>query len=335
MKRASKNPLIGKEEPQLGLFDQPDESVVEEEARDRASLESLRDRLPGGLRFGTSSWTFPGWAGLVYHQRYPSQKAFLRESLREYASHPLMRTVGIDRSYYAPIDAEDLSIYAAQLPPGFLCAMKVWQRVSTPVFPRHPRYGADAGRRNPDFLSPRLFADAVFAPVADRFASVMGPWVLEVPPTPTSVDPSWFAAKLGTFLRAVPRDFPFAVEVRDRKLIGSEYVRTLEEHDATHVFNYWSRMPSIADQLRTPGLLRGTVCVVRLLLPPGTKYAELKDAYAPFDRLVEPQPTMRADVKRLVEAALERDMEVYVVVNNKAEGSSPLTVRALAELLAR
>ena len=32
-------------------------------------------------------------------------------------------------------------------------------------------------------------------------------------------------------------------------------------------------------------------------------------------------------------AALERYKECYIIVNNKAEGSSPLTVRALAELL--
>ena len=40
---------------------------------------------------------------------------------------------------------------------------------------------------------------------------------------------------------------------------------------------------------------------------------------------------MRQDVVKLVRAALDRDMECYVLVNNKAEGSSPLTVRALAE----
>ena len=42
---------------------------------------------------------------------------------------------------------------------------------------------------------------------------------------------------------------------------------------------------------------------------------------------------MRADVVRLIRAAVDRGFEVYVIVNNKAEGSSPLTVRALAELL--
>ncbi len=139
---------------------------------------------------------------------------------------------------------------------------------------------------------------------------------------------------LGSFLAQAPRDFPVAVEVRDRKLLTERYATTLRDHGAYHVFNYWSRMPGLAEQMRVEGLLDADLVMVRLLLPPGERYAELKDAYAPFDRLVAPQPRMRRDVIRLAHLALERDAECYVLVNNKAEGSSPLTVEALAEELA-
>ncbi|MGB5811579.1 MAG: DUF72 domain-containing protein [Polyangiales bacterium] len=335
MKRSRRNPLIGKDEPQLGLFDEPGDDPVLEVASERDALSVLANRLPPSLRFGTSSWTFPGWAGLVYHRRYPSQRAFLRESLEEYAAHPLMRTVGIDRSYYAPIPEADLALYAAQLPESFKCAMKVWQRVTMPVYPRHPRYGADAGRSNPDFLNPDLFRAEVFDPVQRTLGRAMGPFILEIAPSPVALDPDWFVEKLSRFLAAVPRELPISVELRDRNLLTTGYVQTLRDHAAGHVFNYWSRMPSLAKQMGVDGLLVGSVCVVRLLLPPGAKYADLKEAYAPFDRIVEPQPAMRRDVAQLVEAALSRQMEVYVLVNNKAEGSSPLTVRALAQALAR
>ncbi|MGB5416743.1 MAG: DUF72 domain-containing protein, partial [Polyangiales bacterium] len=165
------------------------------------------------------------------------------------------------------------------------------------------------------------------------FRRHMGPWIVEIAPSPSPLDPTWFCERLDAFLGAVPRDFPFAVELRDRRLLTAAYAKTLQKHGASHVFNYWSRMPRIADQMRTDGLLEATPLVVRLLLPPGQRYADLKEAYAPFDRLVAPQLEMRQDVVRLVRAALEREIECYVIVNNKAEGSSPLTVRALAELL--
>lgn len=332
-KRLPKSPLFGEEDPQLGLFDRPGEEAPDPAEDVQRELEGIRDRLPAKLRLGTSSWTFPGWAGLVYHQRYPSQRAFLRDSLAEYAKHPLMRTVGVDRGYYTPVSEEELAAYSKQLPDDFRAAMKVWQRVTMPGYPKHPRYGSDAGKENPSFLDAELFAQAVHEPALAGFKRHMGPWVVEIAPSPSPLDPSWFCEKLDAFLEAAPKDFPFAVELRNRKLLTAEYARTLQKHGASHVFNYWSRMPKIADQMRLDGLLESSLLVVRLLLPPGQRYAELKEAYAPFDRLVAPQLEMRQDVARLVREALERDMECYVIVNNKAEGSSPLTVRALAELL--
>lgn len=331
--RRAKSPLFEKEEPQLGLFDRGETAASDSAEVVQGELESLRDQLPPNVRFGTSSWTFPGWAGLVYARRYGSQRAFLRESLGEYARHPLMRTVGIDRGYYTPVPAEDLEAYARQLPDGFRAAIKVWQQVTMPGYPKHPRYGDNAGKRNPDFLNPTLFAESVHTPVLAAFARHMGPWIVEIAPSPFPLDPRWFCEKLATFLGEAPRDFPFAIELRDRTLLTEEYARTLREHDASHVFNYWSRMPGIGEQMRTRGLLDGPVIVARLLLPPGKRYADLKEAYAPFDRLVTPQPQMRQDVVALIRAALDRDSECYVLVNNKAEGSSPLTVQALAKLL--
>ena len=330
--RRAKSPLFEREQPQLGLFDhQEDDS--DRHSDEALELERLGAQLPARVRFGTSSWTFPGWAGLVYHRRYGSQRAFLRESLGEYAAHPLMRTVGIDRGYYTPVPEEDLSAYAAQLPGDFRAAIKVWQKVTMPGFPRHARYGADAGKPNPDFLNAELFAEAVHGPVKAAFARNMGPWILEIAPSPFPLDPTKVAEKLSAFLRDAPRDFPFAVELRDRGLLGPAYVRALRDHGASHVFNYWSRMPDLATQMRVEGLLECPMVAARLLLPPGRRYDDLRDAYAPFDRLVEPQPQMRRDVVRLVRSALERDAECYVLVNNKAEGSSPLTVQALAKLL--
>lgn len=319
----------------MGLFDRGDDDPDGTEEGPQRELQAIGDRLPAKLRFGTSSWTFPGWAGLVYHRRYPNQRAFLRDSLAEYAQHPLMRTVGIDRGYYTPIPEEDLAHYARQLPDDFRAAMKVWQGVTMPGYPRHPRYGANAGKENPDFLDAEVFARAVHEPVREAFSRHMGPWIVEVAPAPSPLDPKGFCEKLDGFLDTAPGDFPFAIELRDRKLLTSEYVRTLRKHRAAHVFNYWSRMPSLSEQMRVEGLLDGPLVVVRLLLPPGARYAELKEAYAPFDRLAAPQVEMRRDLLRLIRAALDRDMECYVIVNNKAEGCSPLTIKALAEELAR
>ena len=58
--------------------------------------------LPSDIRLGTSSWFFPGWRGLVYDGVHP-QVALSKQGLAAYAQIPLLRTVSLDRTFYAPI----------------------------------------------------------------------------------------------------------------------------------------------------------------------------------------------------------------------------------------
>ena len=85
---------------------------------------------------------------------------------------------------------------------------------------------------------------------------------------------------------------------------------------------------------RTTGLAPPRRSVVRLLLRPGTWYEDQRDRFKPFDRLVEPDEGMRADVVAITRRMLARKRGVWILVNNKAEGSSPLTVMELARRLA-
>ncbi len=286
--------------------------------------------VPDHVRFGTSSWTFEGWKGLVYHRRYASQRQFVRESLAEYARWPLFRTVGIDRSFYAPLTSDDLEPYARQLPEGFECCLKVWQDLTTLVFPNHPRYGDRAGMRNPGFLDPVVFDEQVIEPLRRSFAGHVGALILEIPPN-SRAQPRDLEAGLERLLRRYDGSFHLAVEIRERHLMTGRYLSILRHFGASHVFTYWSRMPPLKDQLERAGTMPGPKVVVRLMLPPGLTYEDTKKAYEPFDRLVEPQPRMRDDVMRLIRDAGDNGYPIYILANNKAEGSSPLTVKALAE----
>src|SRR5436190_8211101 len=112
-----------------------------------AEARAIAEQLPDEVRFGTSSWSFPGWKGLVY-SRERTQTQLAREGLREYAQHPLLRTVGIDRTYYGPVTVDELRAYAEQLPAGFRCCTKAPASVTGLVV--GPGAGAS---RNPTFLS--------------------------------------------------------------------------------------------------------------------------------------------------------------------------------------
>ena len=305
---------------QLGLFGEAYAKKID----DYDALVELAARVPPHVRFGTSSWTFPAWKNLVFVET--------KDSLEEYAKHPLFRTVGIDRTFYAPIAARELRDYALQLPKGFRAISKVWSEITTPVFPKHERFGARAGMPSPHFLDAELFTAQIARPFEEAFADHRGPFVIEVPRSPTKLDPDALADALGRFFERVPSGFDYAVELRDPKLLVPRYFEMLAAHGATHVFNWWTRMPSLRDQLALPGALRReTRVVVRLMVPPTKKYETLKTEWAPFDRLRAPDEAMRDDVADLVARGGELGCELFVIANNKAEGCAPLTVRALAE----
>jgi uncharacterized protein YecE (DUF72 family) len=298
---------------------------------------SLAERQPTGLRLGTCSWSFPGWAGLVYARRTPpaTTRELAQHGLAEYARHPLLRTVEIDRSFYAPLRDEDLRRYAAQLPSGYRCCLKAPATVTSVALP-HQAPGAGPPRPNPDYLSPaRLQADLLDA-CASAFARHVGPIVLEFPRGPRALRPSPadFARALDRFLGALPRGFEWAVELRDRDLFTPAYAETLARHGAAHAYTYWSDMPSLQEQARLAPPARGPFVLLRLLLKPGRRYEDERRRFAPFDRLVEPDAEMRAQTVALARAALGAGRPAWVLANNKAEGSAPLTLFALAEALA-
>jgi uncharacterized protein YecE (DUF72 family) len=295
-----------------------------------ARLRPLADALPPGVRFGTSSWSFPGWKGLVYSgTRTAAQLA--RDGLREYARHPLLGTVGVDRSYYARVPDEDLRRYAEQLPDGFPCCFKAPAGVTSALKPER-----GSNEPNPDFLSAERFVDDLLEPVARSLRAHAGPFIIQFPPLlrRSGLDRAALVELLDRFLGELPREFQYAVEVRDRAVLGGDYARVLSRRGVAHVYNAWTAMPLPSDQSDLVPVDMMPFVLVRLLLRPGATYAEQREAFAPFDHLVAPDGQMRDQVVALIGRAVARAIPAYVLVNNKAEGSSPLTIEALAERLA-
>jgi hypothetical protein len=73
--------------------------------------------------------------------------------------------------------------------------------------------------------------------------------------------------------------------------------------------------------------------LVRWNLQRDRVYEEARAEFAPFNRLVAPDPATRAAVVTLVTGALAAGRPAFVLANNKAEGSAPLTMVELARAL--
>lgn len=287
--------------------------------------------LPPGLRLGTSSWTFPGWAGLIYAASY-SASQLARDGLAAYASHPLLRTVGVDRSYHGPVDAATLARYAAAVPADFRFLVKAHDACTLLRFSDHERYGAQRGQDNPHFLDAAYARDAVVAPFVEGLGAKAGVLVFQFAPQPATQlgGSERFAERLHAFLSALPRGPVYAVELRTPALLTRRYAEAVRAAGACHCINAIGNMPEPVAQWRITDGGQAPALVVRWMLARHLRYEAARDRYAPFDRIVDPDPRTCQSIAALVRRAAAAGQPAYVVVNNKAEGSAPLSIARLA-----
>ena len=291
---------------------------------------ALAERIPASIRFGTSTWTYDGWFGDIYHRRYRGPQPARR--LEEYTRYPLFRTVGIDSAFYDPPSEDELRSYAQTLPAGFPCVSKVWDRITAKRLGQDAPQPGLAGMRNPDFLDPTLFKDSVLRPYSRVFSDHAGCFVFEFQAMRGKdlPDPLHWADQLDAFLGQLPRDFRYAVELRNSELLTGLHGEVLKRHGVAHVFNSWTEMPPIGEQLDSSWTFPTGFTVARALLKPGRRYADAVKQFQPYDRVQEPLPDLRADLVRLVSEAHRRRVDAYILANNRAEGNAPGTIRAVA-----
>ncbi len=299
-------------------------------------LSTIAEQLPNSVYLGTSSWAFEGWRGLVYASDAPKTK-LSRYGLAAYAQHPLLRAVGLDRTYYAPISAADSAAYAEMVPDNFRFLIKAHERCTFAVFRGRGRYAQRQGEANELFLDAGYAADQVVGPCMEGLQAKAGPILFQFPPLSMAEigGAQRFAERLCTFLDALPRGPLYAVELRNRELFTTAYVEALVAAGAVHCFNVHPTMPPIHEQYRLAQIAASGTLVVRWMLHPGQRYEAARRRYEPFDQLVDEDPASRQQIAQLCLDMAATAQPAVVIVNNKAEGSSPLTIQKLAESLAR
>jgi len=299
-----------------------------------APLRALAER---GLHFGTSSWKYEGWLGSIYREeRYHTRGRFSRakfeaECLREYAE--TFTTVGGDFSFYQFPKLEFWAGLMRQTPNGFTFGLKAPEDVTVLKWPPHARYGPRAGLANPHFLDADLFAKAFLGPLEpyrDRVAVVMfefgtfGRSELQL---------AEFLPRLQRFLEALPRDWPFAVEIRNAEFLEPSYFAALARHNVAHVFNAWTRMPELSEQIAMAESFTADFSVSRALLKRGRPYEQAVKLFEPYRETQEPDEATRAALAEIVRRSVAKKRKAYAYVNNRLEGNAPSTIEAVAREL--
>ena len=343
---------MSSDDPAGSLFDLPPgpargASNVEPAAVDE-ELQRLGRRLPRSVYLGTSSWSFPGWQRIVYGGAH-TEVQLARLGLAAYSQHPLLRTVGIDRSFYQPLTEKQYAGYASQVPEQFRFLVKA-PALITDALLRGERGAPSA--ENPSFLDPVLAREQFVEPALRGLGARAGPLLFQLSPLPrrmTADGGHELIDSLGVFLRQLPREIDgmapvYAVELRNAELLTPRLVRMLHDAAVRLCIGIHASMPAAARQaaalraLDAPEVdgddwrLTGPL-VVRWSLRAGLRYEEAKNRYAPFDRLLDTDLTTRGTLAHLAHVAIRSHQPAFIIANNKAEGSAPLTCIELARAI--
>lgn len=304
--------------------------------------ETLACTLPPGLWLGTSSWAYPGWAGIVWEGDY-NESLLSKQGLSAYSRHPLFRTVSIDRSFYRPLSASQYAAYAAQVPDDFRFVVKAPSLVADAMVRDEAGRGQKA---NPAFLDPLLASQQFLQPAIEGLGHKIGALVFQLSPLPASMLAQLPAVleRLRRMLNALPSlrpvapDGVVAVEVRNPEFLTPVFASVLREAGATYCLGLHPKLPSIELQLPVlralwPGPM---VCRWNLNRMHGSYgYEEARSLYSPYNQLVDPDLETREALARVIVGTTGAGHPAYVTANNKAEGSAPLTVLELARAVER
>lgn len=307
----------------------------------KTTLHALAEQ---NVYVGTSSWKYPGWVGLFYdEQRYLtkgrfSEKRFTRDCLEEYAQ--IFRSVCVDAAYYTFPSPKYVADLCAQVPDGFKFSFKVTDEITTRTFPKLPRHGEKGGQGNPHFLDVDLFCRA-FLSSCEPYRDKIGVLMFEF----SHLHPRDFQRgrdfvdALDAFLGQLPKGWQYGVEVRNRSLLHPDYFAMLRSHEVAHVWNNWTHMPTVAEQIEIP---ESQTCddfsVARFLLKPGRTFEQAVAAFQPYTQTKEIYEEARQAAAKII-AMRQSDTErkkmkpSFLFMNNRLEGNSLFTILAVLRIL--
>lgn len=312
----------------LPLFDEPP-SVNQSDLAQR-----LADLAREGVYFGTSSWKYEGWLGSIYTpERYYVRGKFSKKRFEETCLHEYADTFPVvcgDFSYYNfPSETQWRALFQ-NAPEKLRFAFKVPEAITVRTFPAHPRYGARAGGANDLFLDPDAFRRLFLEPL-EPYRRRVSLLILEFSAFPRKSfrETSEFTELLDRFFAAVPKEWRYSVEIRNTEFFEEEYFACLRTHGAAHVFNAWTRVPELPDQIAIAEAFTAPFTVARALLRAGRSYEEAVEAFSPYERVQDENPEARAALRELMSRARQMNEEAYLFVNNRLEGNAPGTIAAV------
>ena len=279
-----------------------------EEAATPSTLAVDRAYSLPGILLGTSSFTADGWAGSFYPRGMKSA-----DYLSYYATR--FATVEIDSTFYGCPSARTVSNWAARTPDDFTFSVKVPQIVT------HEKALVDCDSEFDEFVN-----------TMDILGPKLGPMVFQFPSFDRWKFPRQesFLAVLAPFLKKLPSDHRFVIEIRNKTWLDAKFADVLREHNVALALTDTSFVPRPWEMKVKFDMITADFAYVRWL---GDRKGIEKLTEAWDKPVVDRTEDLRNWVdllKRMVNDKKIRKLFAYA--NNHYAGHGPATVKLFADL---
>jgi uncharacterized protein YecE (DUF72 family) len=256
------------------------------------------------ILLGTSSFTAAGWNGSFYPRGLKPS-----DYLTFYAEH--FHTVEVDSTFYACPTARTVENWNARTPEGFVFSVKVPQTIT------HDKVLVGCDAELTEFLD-----------TMHLLGQKLGPIVFQFPFFTRGVFPDRhaFTDRLVPFLRKLPADRKFAIEIRNRDWLNAEFANLLRDHRIALVLQDRSWMPDPAELKFDP--ITADWTYIRWL-------GDRKDIEARTMTWDKPVVDRTAELKSWVDfcyQTMKRGVLVYAYANNHYAGHAPATIEQFRNL---
>jgi uncharacterized protein YecE (DUF72 family) len=289
----------------------------------------------GLLRLGTCSWKYDSWKGLIYE----AGKHYRPDDyLRDYAK--VLDTVEIDQWFWSLFpgqarlpEARAVSIYEKSVPESFVFTVKAPNSLTlTHFYAKQPPGAASlAGGPNPYFLDEGLLRR--FLDVLSPLGRKLGPIMFQFEYLNRQKMPSKeaFFDRFGAFIRRAPKEFQYAVEIRNPNYYSPAFFKFLKEHGLGFVYLDGYYMPPIGKVFEEFAPESANFQLIRLHGGDRLKIEGETDEV--WNRIVSPKLTGLESAAKIVRANARKKVLTYVNINNHYEGSAPLTIQRFLDIL--
>jgi uncharacterized protein YecE (DUF72 family) len=263
--------------------------------------------LPGIL-LGTSAFTADGWQGSFYPPGMTS-----RDFLSYYATQ--FATVEVDSTFYGCPSASTVNNWAARTPEDFLFCVKVPQIIT------HEKTLADCDAEFEEFVK-----------TMDTLGPKLGPMVFQFPSFDRWKFPKQesFLGVLTPFLKKLPTDHKFVIEIRNKTWLDAKFADVLREYNIALALTDTSFMPRPWEMKEKFDLITADFAFVRWL---GDRKGIEKQTTTWDKTVIDRTSDLKNWVDLLKEMVNNKKIrKLFAFANNHYAGHGPGTVKLFMDL---